>query len=102
MIYSSSNTQARPAIELVKVSLTAAFYVAVPLVFAVSSFGSLQVRLSEMCNYLALYHMRYVWGVTSGVGRATFLSPAWGLDVAIGGSAKFLTLLLCRAVSKRM
>lgn len=102
MIYSSSNTQARPAIELVKVSLTAALYVTVTLVLAVISFGAIQVRLSEMFNYLALYHKRYVWGVTLGVVLANFLSPTWVLDVPIGGSATFLTLLLCRAVTKRM
>lgn len=92
----------RAVTELTKTALVAALYVAVTLLFAVISFGAIQLRLSEMFNYLALYHKRYVYAVTIGVVLANFLSPTWLLDVPIGGIATFLVLMLCRAVTKNM
>jgi len=94
--------EARPIAETVKISLIASLYVTVTIVLAVISFGAIQVRLSEMFNYLALFHKRYVWGVTLGVVIANFMSPTWVLDVPIGSTATFLTLILRRAVTKRM
>lgn len=95
-------SQTRPVSELVKVSITAALYVAVTLVLAVVSFGAIQVRLSEMFNYLALFHKRYVWGVTLGVVIANFMSPTWVLDVPLGSTATLLALLASRASTKRI
>lgn len=86
--------------ELTRISLVASLYVVVTLMLAVISFGAIQLRLSEMFNYLALYHKRYVVAVTLGVIFANFLSPTWVLDVPIGGIATFLVLILCRAVTK--
>lgn len=88
--------------ELTKVALVAALYVAVTVVLSVISFGAVQLRLSEMFNYLALYNKRYVVAVTLGVILANFMSPTWILDVPIGGIATFLVLILCRAVTKNM
>ncbi|MDY0409737.1 QueT transporter family protein [Virgibacillus soli] len=88
--------------ELTKVSLVAALYFVVTVMLAVISFGAIQLRLSEMFNYLALYHKRYVVAVTLGVVFANFMSPTWALDVPIGGIATFLVLVLCRAVTKNM
>jgi uncharacterized membrane protein len=69
---------------------------------AVISFGVVQLRMSEMFNYLALYHKRYVIAVTLGVVLANFLSPMWVLDVPVGGIATFLVLILCRFVTKKI
>lgn len=88
--------------ELTKVALVAALYVAVTVVLSVISFGAVQLRLSEMFNYLALYNKRYIVAVTLGVILANFMSPTWILDVPIGGIATFLVLILCRAVTKNM
>ncbi|CAM5352903.1 Queuosine transporter QueT OS=Lysinibacillus sphaericus OX=1421 GN=queT_1 PE=4 SV=1 [Lysinibacillus sphaericus] len=68
--------------ELTKVALVAALYVAVTVLLSVISFGAVQLRLSEMFNYLALYNKRYVVAVTLGVVLANFMSPTWILDVA--------------------
>ncbi|ATP39026.1 hypothetical protein CSE16_02740 [Solibacillus sp. R5-41] len=95
----SSSTSTR---ELTKISLVAALYVAVTVVLSVISFGAVQLRLSEMFNYLALYHKRYVIAVTLGVVLANFMSPTWILDVPIGGIATFLVLIICRSVTKNM
>ncbi|WP_306796003.1 QueT transporter family protein [Lysinibacillus sphaericus] len=88
--------------ELTKTALVAALYVAVTVLLSVISFGAVQLRLSEMFNYLALYNKRYVYAVTLGVILANFMSPTWIVDVPIGGIATFLVLVLCRSITKRI
>ena len=88
--------------ELAKTALIAALYVVVTVMLSVISFGAIQLRLSEMFNYLALYHKRYVVAVTAGVVLANFMSPTWILDVPIGGIATLLVLLLCRRVTRNI
>lgn len=88
--------------ELTKTALVAALYVAVTILLSVISFGAVQLRLSEMFNYLALYNKRYVVAVTMGVILANFMSPTWMLDVPVGGIATFLVLILCRTVTKKI
>ncbi|WP_156304552.1 QueT transporter family protein [Lysinibacillus sp. FJAT-14745] len=88
--------------ELTKTALVAALYVAITVLLSVISFGAIQLRLSEMFNYLALYNKRYVLAVTLGVVLANFMSPTWVLDVPIGGIATFLVLILCRRVTKNI
>lgn len=90
------------AAELTKIAIIAAMYVTITATLAVFSFGAIQLRLSEMFNYLALYHKRYVVAVTLGVVIANFMSPTWVLDVPIGSIATFLVLILCRAVTKNI
>ncbi|MBK3493826.1 QueT transporter family protein [Viridibacillus sp. YIM B01967] len=88
--------------ELTKTSLVAGLYVAVTVLLSVISFGAIQLRLSEMFNYLALYNKRYIMAVTIGVILANFMSPTWILDVPIGGISTFLVLILCRSVTKKI
>ncbi|TMN21578.1 QueT transporter family protein [Lentibacillus cibarius] len=90
------------ATEMTKIALVASLYVAVTALLAVISFGAIQLRLSEMFNYLALYNKRYVIAVTMGVLIVNFMSPTWVLDVPIGGTATLLVLLLCRLLTKRI
>lgn len=94
---SRSSTQ-----EMTRIAIVTALYVAIALMLSVISFGALQLRLSEMFNFLALFHKRYVIAVTLGVAIANFMSPIWFLDVPVGSIATFLTLLVCRAVTKNM
>lgn len=88
--------------ETAKVAIIASLYVAVTLVLAVISFGAVQLRLSEMFNYLALFHKRYIMAVTLGVVIANFLSPMWWVDVPVGGIATFIVLMICRMLTKNM
>src|SRR5690625_7613254 len=88
------------ASELTKMSLVASLYVVVTMMLAVFSFGAIQLRLSEMFNYLALYNKRYVISVTLGVVFANFFSPTWMFDVPIGGVVTFIVLILCRYLIK--
>ena len=88
--------------ETTKVALIAALYVTVTLVLAVISFGAVQLRLSEMFNYLILFHKRYIVAVTLGVVLANLFSPMWWIDVPVGGLATFIVLIICRMVTKSM
>lgn len=88
--------------ETTKVAIIASLYVAVTFVLAVISFGAVQLRLSEMFNYLALFHKRYIVAVTLGVVIANFFSPMWWVDVPVGGIATFIVLIICRALTKNM
>ncbi len=90
------------ASDLTKIGLVASLYIAVTLILSAISFGAIQLRLSEMFNYLALFHKRYVVAVTLGVVIVNFFSPMWALDVPIGSLATFFTLILIRAVVKHM
>ncbi|WP_440897542.1 QueT transporter family protein [Amphibacillus sp. Q70] len=88
-------------LNLTKIGLVAGLYIAVTLVLSVISFGAIQLRLSEMFNYLALFHKRYVIAVTLGVVIINFfISPMGLLDVIVGGSSTYLVLILSRAVTK--
>ncbi|AXI10929.1 hypothetical protein CUC15_19220 [Oceanobacillus zhaokaii] len=95
----TSHTSAQ---DLTKVGLVAALYVAVTLILSVISFGAIQLRLSEMFNYLAIFHKRYIVAVTLGVVIVNFMSPMWFLDVPVGGIATLLVLILSRALTKNM
>ena len=88
--------------ELTKIAMVAALYVAVTVLLSAFSFGAVQLRLSEMFNYLALYNKRYIVAVTLGVVIANSMSPTAILDVPIGGISTFLILVLCRKVTKNI
>lgn len=88
--------------ETAKVAIIASLYVVVTVLLAVISFGAIQLRLSEMFNYLVLFHKRYIIAVTLGVVIANFFSPMWWIDVPVGGIATLIVLLIARAVTKNM
>lgn len=88
--------------ETAKVAIVASLYVVVTVVLAVFSFGVVQLRLSEMFNYLMLFHKRYIVGITLGVIIANLFSPMWWIDVPVGGIATFIVLIICRLITKNM
>ena len=56
----------------------------------------------RLLHHLALFHKRYVFGVTLGVVIANLFSPMWWIDVPVGGIATLFVLIICRAVTKKM
>lgn len=90
------------ATELTKVALVTALYVAITFTLSVISFGSLQLRLSEMFNYLPLFNKRYIWAVTIGVAVANMNSPLGIMDVLIGSISTFLVLKLVQGITEHM
>ncbi|MGO4937831.1 QueT transporter family protein [Fundicoccus sp. Sow4_H7] len=81
---------------LVKAALVAALYVVLTIMVAPIAYGALQMRVSEILNYLGLYNRRYIYAVTLGVFIANLFSSAGAIDMVIGTSATFVFLWLGR------
>lgn len=88
--------------DTAKMAIVAGLYVAVTLVLSVISFGAIQLRLSEMFNYLSLYNKRYIVAVTLGVAIANAFSPLGIIDVLVGSISMFLVLVINYAITKRI
>ncbi|MGX4686875.1 QueT transporter family protein [Vagococcus sp. JNUCC 83] len=88
--------------DTAKMAIVAGLYVAVTLVLSVTSFGAIQLRLSEMFNYLSLYNKRYIVAVTLGVAIANAFSPLGIIDVLVGSISTFLVLVINYALTKRI
>ncbi len=82
--------------HLTQIAIIAGIYVVFTVVFAPLSYGVVQVRFSEMLNYLALFKKRYLWAVTLGVFIANCFSPTWLIDVPVGTIGTLIFLGLSR------
>ena len=78
--------------SVAKIGLVTGLYIVITLFLSVISFGALQLRLSEMFNFLSLYNKKYVWAVTLGVAIANMFSPLGVIDVIVGSVCTFLVL----------
>ena len=78
--------------SIAKIGLVTGLYIVLTLFLSVISFGALQLRLSEMFNFLSLYNKKYVWAVTLGVAIANMFSPLGVIDVVVGSVCTFLVL----------
>lgn len=83
-----------------KMAMITALYVVLTLMISPLSYGFIQVRLSEMLNYLGLYHKRYIIAITLGVAIANLNSPLGIVDVIIGSVSTYLVLQLVRFIAK--
>lgn len=95
-------TQRWSVITLTKIALITALYVVVTVFLAPLSFGAVQLRFSEMFNYLPLFNKRYIAAVTLGVAFSNFVSPLGLVDIIIGSLSTFVILLLSYYVTKRL
>lgn len=89
-------------LELAKIGMVTALYVVVTLSLSVISFGVVQIRLSEMFNYLGLFHKRYIVAVTLGVAIANVFSPLGIVDVVIGSLSTYIVLRINVMLTKRI
>ncbi|MGT2925926.1 QueT transporter family protein [Streptococcus cuniculipharyngis] len=81
--------------DYVQVALVAAIYIVFTVLppFNAISYGPYQFRLSEMLNFLAFYHPKYILAVTLGCMIANFYS--FGLiDVVVGGLSTLIFVSL--------
>lgn len=88
--------------EVAKMALVTSLYVVVTVALSVISFGAVQIRLSEMFNFLALYNKQYIWAVTLGVAIANLSSPNGLLDIVVGSVSTFLVLVINHQLTKRL
>lgn len=98
----NSQTQSWSVVTLTKMALITALYVIVTIFLAPFSFGAIQLRFSEMFNYLPLFNKRYIVAVTLGVAISNFASPLGLVDVIIGSVSTCLILLFSYYVTKRL
>lgn len=88
--------------DVTRMALVTGLYVAVTLVLSVFSFGVIQIRLSEMFNYLSLYNKRYIAAVTAGVALANMASPLGLIDVVVGSVSTLIVLLINYKITIRI
>lgn len=88
--------------EMTRYAIVTALYVAVTLLLSAFSFGAIQIRLSEMFNFLAIYRKGYIWAVSLGVFLANIYSPFGIIDMVVGTLSTFVFLQLIRWITKRM
>ncbi|WP_290033442.1 QueT transporter family protein [Ligilactobacillus cholophilus] len=87
---------------LAKGGIIAALYVAVTLVFAPISYGSIQFRISEIFNNLAVFNKRYIWALTIGCAIANCFSPLGIVDVIFGSLGTLLMTGLSYLLSRHV
>lgn len=76
-------------------AIVAAIYVVLTITppFNAISYGPYQFRISEMMNFLAFFHRKYIIAVTAGVVIANFFT--YGLiDVVVGGLSTLVFVAL--------
>lgn len=88
--------------DVTRMALVTGLYVTVTLVLSVFSFGVIQIRLSEMFNYLSLYNKRYIVAVTAGVALANIASPFGLIDVVVGSVSTLIVLLINYKIASRI
>lgn len=81
-------------------AMIAAMYTVTGLIFAPVSFGTVQVRFSEMFALLPVFGTSNIWGVTAGcfitnlIGLMTGANILGSLDIIFGTAATFIAALL--------
>lgn len=98
----NSQTRAWSVTSLTKMALITALYIVVTVFLAPFSFGAVQLRFSELFNYLPLFNKRYILAVTLGVAIANLASPLGLIDVIIGSFSTFVVLLCSYLVTKKI
>lgn len=79
--------------QLVKVSIVAAIYVALTLSVAPISYGALQFRVSEVLNLLAFINPLYGISLVLGCAISNLFSPLGMYDVVFGTLATLLSVI---------
>ena len=86
--------------SLSRQAMIAAMYTVIGLIFAPISFGTVQVRFSEMLTLLPVFGVSNIWGITAGcfitnlIGLMTGANILGSLDIIFGTAATFVAGLL--------
>lgn len=87
--------QPMSASGLVKGAIVTSLYIVLTLLVAPVAYGPIQFRISEVLNYLGLYHRRYIYAVTLGVFIANF--QQYGpIDMVVGSLTSLVSILVGR------
>ncbi|WP_018659715.1 QueT transporter family protein [Allofustis seminis] len=86
--------------QLVINALFAAVYIVITIFLP--SYGSLQLRLSEMFAHLPLFNKKYAYGLLLGVAIANFQSGFGVYDVIFGTLHSAISLLIVFLLTKKI
>ncbi|KRM36764.1 hypothetical protein FC83_GL002641 [Agrilactobacillus composti DSM 18527 = JCM 14202] len=92
---------AHNTLELTKIAVVAALYVAVTLLIAPLSYGAIQLRLAEGFNHLAVFNKRYIIALTIGCALANIVSPLGIIDIIFGSLGTLVMTSLSYFIAKR-
>lgn len=76
--------QHKEIMEMTKIAVISALYVAISLAIAPFGYGAIQFRLSEMFNHLILFNKRYVASMIIGCVIVNMFSPLGIYDMVFG------------------
>lgn len=85
----------------VRLSIVAALYVVLTLIFSFISYGDIQFRIAEILIILCFFKKDYSFSIIVGCLISNLFSPMGLADVAFGTFATILSVV-CIAYSKKM
>lgn len=97
-----NNQKGKSLIGLTKAAMVAALYAALTLLLSPLSYGSMQIRLSEIFNNLAVFNKRYIWALTIGCAIANINSPLGIVDIIFGSLGTLLMTSLSYFLSRHV
>lgn len=81
-----------------RVSVTAALYVALTLAVAPLSYGAVQLRISEVLTLLCFFKKDYCYALILGCAISNLFSPLGALDLIFGVASTVFTVVGMRMV----
>lgn len=81
--------------------IIAAAYAALTLLLAPISYGSIQMRISELMIFLAFYNKKYIPGLVLGCFLSNLASPLGVYDIVFGTCATLLAVIAMWKVQSR-
>ncbi len=81
-----------------RISVTAALYVALTLAVAPLSYGAVQFRISEVLTLLCFFKKDYCYALILGCAISNLFSPLGALDLIFGVASTVFTVVGMRAV----
>ena len=85
---------------LLRISITAALYVALTLAIAPLSYGAVQFRISEVLTLLCFYRKDYCYGLILGCFISNLFSPLGALDLVFGVASTVFSVVGIRYTKK--
>ncbi|MCL2398542.1 MAG: QueT transporter family protein [Defluviitaleaceae bacterium] len=80
--------------RITAIAMVAAIYAVLTTGLGIISYGPIQIRFAEILNLLAYFNPVFIFAVTLGTFIANMFSPYGLLDMIIGTSASFISLVL--------
>lgn len=87
--------------SLAKSAIVIALYLMLTLLVAPVAYGPVQFRISEILNYLGLYHRRYIYAVTIGVFLANFYQNGL-VDMIVGSLTTLVSFYVSLWLGKQL